>query len=74
MTQEYLTVKDAAVHMGIGISTLWKWLKLHELQTYRFMGDRRTYVRVADLERLREPVPVGFQTKKAAARTSLAAA
>lgn len=74
MNPEYLTVKDAAAHMGIGISTLWKWLKLHEVQTYRFMGDRKTYVRVPDLERLREPLPVGFQTKKAAARHDRAAA
>jgi excisionase family DNA binding protein len=74
MHEEYLTIKDAATRLDIGVSTLWKWLKLHEMQTYRFMGDRKTYIRVGDLEKLRGPVPVGFQTKKAAARHDRAAA
>lgn len=66
MHEQYISVDDAAKEMEIGRATAWKWIKRHELQTYRFMGDRKTYIRRQDLDRLRQPVPVGFQKKHTA--------
>ncbi len=45
MTDEYLSVDEAAKEMEVSRATMWKWVKRHELATFRFMGDRKTFLR-----------------------------
>jgi excisionase family DNA binding protein len=66
MSDEYVSVDDAAAELGVSRATLWKWIKLRELETFRVLGDRRTLVRRADVARLREPVPSSVAKKLAA--------
>ncbi len=66
VSQEYMSVDEAAAELGISRATVWKWLRRHEVKTFRVLGDRRTLVRRADVEQLREPIPIE-QAKKLAA-------
>lgn len=58
MTKEYLTIDEMMAAFKISRSTAWKWLRESELPRYRFIGDRRTYIKREDLEKLREPIPI----------------
>ncbi len=66
MTREYLSVDEMAKELSISRATAWKWMRRHELPTFRFMGDRKTCVRRADLARFRQPIEVTPQKKQAA--------
>jgi excisionase family DNA binding protein len=66
MDRTYITVNDAAAEVEVSRATMWKWIKRHALPTFRFMGDRKTYIQRSDLDKLREPVRVDFQKKRAA--------
>ena len=66
MEEDYLSVDAAAAELGVNRVTVWKWVRRYELPTFRFLGDRKTYLRREDVKRLREPIPVGG-TKKLAA-------
>jgi excisionase family DNA binding protein len=65
-SEDYLSVDEAAAELQVSRATLWKWLRRHELATFRVLGDRRTLIRRTDLETLKQPVPVSG-TKKLAA-------
>lgn len=61
---QYLPVLDAAQRLGCSRATIWNLIRRHALPTYRRPGDRRTYLRVRDVEHLgifepRRPQPVG---------------
>lgn len=73
MDKQYLSVNEMAEEFSISRSSAWRWIREGELQTYRFVGDRKTYVNRDDLDRLREPIPIG-NTKKATAGHNPAAA
>ncbi len=64
---EYISVDDAAADLDINRVTMWKWIKRYELQTFRFVGDRRTMIKRGDLQRFREPIMLEPTTKKIAA-------
>ncbi len=66
MSQDHLSVDEAAIELGVSRATVWKWLRRHEIQTFRALGDRRTLISRSDIARLREPVPID-PPKKAAA-------
>ena len=66
MSKDYLSVDDAAAELGVSRATLYKWIKRHEIGTFRLLGDRRTLMRRADVEKLKEPMPIE-DAKKAAA-------
>ena len=66
MKKEYLTVDEMAEELDISRATAWKWMRRHNLPTFRFMGDRKTYVRRDDLAKLREPIEVTHEKKQAA--------
>ncbi len=66
MDENYLSVDAAASELGVNRVTVWKWVRRYELPTFRFLGDRKTYLRREDVTRLREPIPVG-EAKKVAA-------
>lgn len=73
MNRQYLSVNEMAEEFSISRSSAWRWIREGGLQTYRFVGDRKTYVKRDDLDRLREPIPIGA-TKKATAGSRPAAA
>lgn len=64
---EYISVDDAATELDINRVTMWKWIKRYELQTVRFIGDRRTMLKRSDLQRFREPIMLEPAVKKLAA-------
>ncbi len=66
MTEGYVSVDEVADEIGVNRVTVWKWVKRYELPTFRFLGERRTFLRCEDVDRLRQPVPVE-ETKKLAA-------
>ncbi len=66
MTDGYMSVDEAAEAAGVNRVTMWKWVRRYELPTFRFLGERRTFVRREDVDRLREPVLIGEPKKLAA--------
>jgi predicted DNA-binding protein (UPF0251 family) len=57
--QKYISINEAAASVPVARGTLWRWVKATNTPTFRVLGDRRTLIRVEDLERLREPAPAG---------------
>ena len=55
--QKMLTLNDAAAELGMGISTLHRYIRNRGLKTYRKPGDRRGYLRAADVEQLKGFTP-----------------
>jgi len=66
MAENYESVDEAAAEIGVNRVTVWKWIRQHDLPTFRFLGDRRTFLRREDVRRLREPIPVERSKKLAA--------
>lgn len=66
INDEYVSVDDAASEFDVSRGTVWRWVRLHDLPTFRFFGERRTFLRRSDLARLREPIPVERAKKVAA--------
>lgn len=66
MSDGYLSVDEAAAEVGVSRATLYKWIKRQEIGTFRIVGDRRTLLRRVDVEKLKEPVPMG-EVKKSVA-------
>jgi excisionase family DNA binding protein len=66
MPNDYLSIDDMTKELGISRSTAWKWIRDGELPTYRFVGDRKTYVKRSDLAKLREPIPIRDAKKEVA--------
>lgn len=66
MPDGYLNIGEMMELFGVSRSTAWKWIRDGELETYRFIGDRKTYVKREDLDRLREPIPLRDAKKEAA--------
>lgn len=63
MDSTYMTVDEAAEFLGMQRSTVWKWLKRYDIPRYRIAGDRRSYLKKTDVEKILTPQPI----KKAAA-------
>jgi len=53
---DYLTVEEGAGDLGVSEATMWNLIKQHEIDRYRFPGNRRTHIKREDLERLRQPI------------------
>jgi excisionase family DNA binding protein len=49
---------DAAQQVGVSRRTLTRWISEGKLTAYRIAGDRRRYVDMDDIKRLREPEPL----------------
>lgn len=53
--KEYLTFEEAAGYIGkIKRSSLYNYVKLLKIQTHKFPLDRRTYLAIADVKRIKE--------------------
>ena len=66
MTEEFVSVDAVAEEIGVNRVTVWKWIRRYELPTFRFLGERKTFLRREDVDRLRQPVPMD-EAKKVAA-------
>ena len=64
--KDYASVDQAAEDLGISRATMWGWIRRYEVKTFRIIGERKTFVRRADIAKLREPMPID-QAKKVAA-------
>ncbi|MPZ24450.1 MAG: helix-turn-helix domain-containing protein [Dehalococcoidia bacterium] len=63
MTEEYLSVDQAAEYMGRSRATIWNLIRRHRLPTFKRPLDRKTYVLKADLEK----VMTSFEPREARA-------
>ena len=63
MEKEFVSVDGVAEEFSVSRSTAWKWIRDRAIETYRFVGDRKTYVRRSDVETIREPMLID-PTKK----------
>lgn len=52
--KEYLTVEEAAEHLGLNRTTLYKYIRELGIKTNKFKLDRRTYLAQADVRRIQE--------------------
>lgn len=62
MAEDYLSVDQAAEHMGRSRATIWNLIRRHRIPTFKRPLDRKTYVLKADLEKIStsfEPREVG---------------
>jgi hypothetical protein len=64
--QDLLSVDEAAAELGWTRRTVWKYVGLQNVPTFRVPGDRRTMIRRADLAKLRAPIPIDPAKKEAA--------
>ncbi len=63
---EFMSIPEMMAEYGISRSTAFKWIREGEVTTYSFIGDRRTYVRREDIEKLRtQPVVAWSRTTTA---------
>ena len=59
MTNDFLTLPEAAELVGVSRATMWRRLKQDEIQTYQSQQDRRVrLVKRSDIEDLLQPRPV----------------
>lgn len=52
--KEYLTYEEAMTYIGCGRSTLYTLITEHDILTYKFKHDKRRYLALADVKRLKE--------------------
>lgn len=55
MGQDFVDTYDAAEELRVSRPTLYRLLGQFEIKKYKIPGNRRTLIRRADLERLRQP-------------------
>jgi excisionase family DNA binding protein len=64
---ELLSVEEVAQEFGVDRSTVWRWIRVHHLKTYRYpVGDRRTYLDKAELAKLKQPRPTPMRSERMA--------
>ncbi len=52
--KQYLSVDEAAEEIGWNRATIFDWIKALNLETHRFLRNRKTYMTVQDVERLKD--------------------
>lgn len=52
--QEYLSIDEAAQVIGWNRATVFEWVKELGIEKYKFLRNRKTYLKVSDVERLKE--------------------
>jgi hypothetical protein len=50
---EMILLIEAAKELRVSMATLYRTLGREQIQTFRRIGDRRAYIRVSDLDRIR---------------------
>jgi excisionase family DNA binding protein len=57
MKDQYLSVDEMQRLYSVSRSTAWRWIREAGIPTYRFVGDRKTYIKREDLALLDQPIP-----------------
>jgi hypothetical protein len=52
--QEYLSVDEAAQAIGWNRATVFEWVKTLGIEKYKFLRNKRTYLKASDVARLKE--------------------
>jgi excisionase family DNA binding protein len=52
--KQYLTYEEAAAYLGIGRSTLYTFAKELNIPTKKFKRDKRRYLAIADVKRMKQ--------------------
>ena len=52
--QEYLSMDEASQAIGWNKATVYEWIKRLNMETKKFVGNRKAYLAAADVERLKE--------------------
>ncbi|EFH86596.1 MerR family transcriptional regulator [Ktedonobacter racemifer] len=52
--QEYLSIDEAAQIIGWNRATVFEWVKELGMEKHKFLRNRKTYLKVSDVERLKE--------------------
>lgn len=55
--EKMITLKEAAAELGIVVATLYRYIAKYKFKTYRKVGDRRSYLRVQDVQSLKGFIP-----------------
>ena len=55
---EWVDLYAAADELGVTRQTLYRMLDQFNVERFRRMGQRRAVIRRADLERMKEPIPI----------------
>ena len=55
--ERYYDVYEVAELLGVSVPTVWNLIRRHGIIRYKLPGERRTMLRAADVERIRQPVP-----------------
>ncbi len=51
---EYLSIDEAAQIIGWNRATVFEWVKTLGMEKYKFLRNKRTYLKAADVARLKE--------------------
>jgi hypothetical protein len=52
--KEYMTFEETAVYVGSKRSTLYNYIKELGIKTHRFKFDKKNYIALADVKRIKE--------------------
>lgn len=55
--ERMMTLTEAADALNVGMTSLYRYIHKYNLRTYHKLGDKRGYLRVADIERLKGFMP-----------------
>jgi len=57
-SEEWVDLYEAAEDMSVTRQTLYRLLDQFEVERFRRAGQRRVVIRRADLERMKQPIPI----------------
>lgn len=63
MDEEYVDTYRAAEELGISRATVWNLIRRYQIERFRFPGELRTVIRRRDLEKMRQPIPLGERSR-----------
>lgn len=55
--EQMITLSEAAAALGVAMTSLYRYIRKFDLQTYHKLGDKRGYLRAADVDRLKGFLP-----------------
>ncbi len=56
---EYIDTYAAAEELGVSRATIWNLIRRHNVERFRIPGELRTVIRRSDLQKMRQPIPLG---------------
>jgi excisionase family DNA binding protein len=52
--KEYMTMEEAAAYIGLARASIYNYINDLEIKAHKFGRDRRSYIAMSDVERLKE--------------------